>query len=459
MTPVLGPALAKALTISHLGGSGVFPAFSGTTGQIDHVGVRTRSGRAVEADGALRVAAVWIAVTLLADEIGSLVWKLVEKDDVQRKPAEPPALRPLWDRMANTDQTRMGWTATLTMSLALHGVAYAMNGWLNDGSLAASWPIDPTATRLERLEDGGLKLKVRKGGETLELFNRQERRPEFMFIPRYQLPGRLDPVSPVRMAAELIGLADAYDEQAARLAGKGFAPSAVLTSSEAIEQLAASELAGRLTALHSGSNAGGVAVLGGPDLKLQPWMMSMVDAQFIQQNDRVFSVLMALWRVPPTVAGMVDKPSTWGSGVAEFSRGLERFTLRPLVQLLQAGIEAYATRWVDPGLQYRGKFDSLLSAAPKDRTEIQRLALMNGMTSVERVLAQNDEPPFGEDETVFTPLSQADAELNRVRLQAETYGALIRAGVEPSAAAAVVGFDPVTLVHLGLAPVTVPADA
>lgn len=444
MRPILGEVAAKAFNAVRLG-AGAFPQFSGVNGQIDHMGTRTKSGQPVNAEGGLRTAAVWIATTVLADEISSLTWKLVSRDDKSRQPVQPELLSALWEE-PNPDQTVMGWLATSTMSLALHGVSYNMLGWTKAGGLDVQWPIDPQSSKLERMDGGGLRLKVTGQGE---LENRPKDRPEFTYIPRYVLPGSIEPVSPIRMAAELVGLAQAYDEAAARLAGRGFAPSAVLTSGEPIDQTIATELSNRLERLHGGSaNAGKVAVIGGKDLKLERFTMSMVDAQFLEQEDRVFNTLMAMWRIPPTVAGMVDKPSTWGSGIAEFSRGLERFTLRPLVQLIQAGTEKHVTRWVDPSLQYRGKFEALLSATPKERMEIQRLALMHGLTSQERVLAQNDEPPFDDDETVYTPLALAQEEdraLQRLRLQADAYVSLVAAGVEPSDAARETGFDPARL--------------
>lgn len=414
-------------------------AFSGVNGQIDMSGSTTVAGVNISEQGALRIAAVWIANTLIADEVSSLVFKLIERDDKQRRPVQPEALKPLW-HMPNPDQTVQDWLATSCLSLTLHGMSVTMPGWRNDGSLGVLWPVDPGRCSFERLPDQGVKLTV-TGQGVLE--NHPDQRPEFMMIPLYRLPGQLVPMSPVRYAAELLGLGKAYDNAAATLAGRGFNPAAILTFGEPIEPEVAEKFSANLSSIHGGSgNRGKVAVIGGTEPKLQPFTMSMADAQFIAQNDRVFALTMALWRVPPTVVGMVDKPSTWGTGVAEFARGLERFTLRPIVQRLQAGVETHLVRWVDEGLQWRGRFDSLLSAAPKDRTEIQRLALMNGMTSVERVLAQNDEPPFGDDETTFSALSQAtdeDRTLDRLKKQADAASALVRAGVDQAAAFAAVG--------------------
>lgn len=443
-------AARKAFSISTSPGI----QFSGAHGEIDMTAFSTAAGTTVSEQSSLRIAAVWIATTLLADEVGGLVFKLIAKEDAQRRPVEPPELAPLWD-MANPDQTPFGFRATMTLSLLLGGVSLTQIGWLNNGDLGRLWPIDPGGIRYERLGDQGIRI-TSPGQGSLE--NHPGQRPEFMMIPLYQFPGQLEPMSPVRYAAEILGLGASYDRLAATLAGRGFNPAAVLTFNSDVPDEIAEKYSARLTKLHGGArNAGKVAVLGGPEPKLQTFQMSLADAQFMAQNDRVFSLTMALWRVPPTVVGMVDKPSTWGTGIAEFSRGLERFTTRPIVQRIQDGVEAYITRWVDPSLQYRGRFDSLLSSAPKDRAEIQRLGLMNGMTSVERVLAQNDEPPFSEGETVFSPLSQAadeDRRLARLRQQSEIYGALIRAGVTPATAAAAAGFDPSTLSTLGLRPVT-----
>lgn len=453
-TPVLGSMARNAFQIARLG---ALPAFSGVTGQINHAGggITTLSGQRVEEASSLRVAAIWIATSVLADELGSLVMRIVRKGDDNRQPQEPEKLRPLWSDEPNPDQTRFGIEATEVMSMALWGASYTMLGWTRSGALDVRWPIDPSRVSLKRLDGGGLMLKAQGLGELTNLVGQ---RPEFAYCPLYTLPGQLEPVSPVRLAAELAGLSLSYQETAARFMGRGFNPSVVVTSGEVVNAEQAKQLTDRLEGMHSGSGkSGGVAVLGGRDLKLERLSMSLADAEFVAQNDLVFKTLLAIWRVPPTVAGMVDKPSTWGTGVAEFSRGLERFTLRPIVQRRQATYQKYITSWVDPSLQVKYIFDSLLSSSPKDRAEIQRTRLMMGATSVERVLAQEDEPPFDEGETVFSQLALAtdeDRRLERLARQAETYSALIRAGVEPDAAAAETGFDPAQLRHTGLTPVT-----
>jgi HK97 family phage portal protein len=416
--------------------------FSGETGQLSHDALSTHAGTRITEKGALRIAAAWIANTIIADEVASLPLKLVRKGPLVRAPEQPAELAPLWDR-PNPDQVLFTFFGSMSLSMTLAGCAYAMLGWQNNGSLSVIWPLDPTACHLTRDTDsGGLRLSVAGQGE---LVNAPGMRPEFLMAPLYQLAGQLEPVSPVKYAAELLGLSAAYDATAARLMGRGFNPSALLSADEDIPPVEAIEISSRLSSLHGGGNSGGVAVIGGKNVKLQPWTMSMADAEFMAQHDAVFNTVMALWRVPPTVAGMVDKPSTWGTGVAEFSRGLERFTLRPIVLRLQAAIEAFILRWVDPDLQARFKFDAMLAAAPKDRADVQRQNLMSGITSVERVLAQNDEPPFEDGETVFSQLALAtdeDRRLQRLKVAAEAFRALVAAGVSPEDAATATGFDP-----------------
>lgn len=445
--PLLGELARKAFTIS--GGRQI--AFSGVNGQIEHNPLAS-----ITDDGALRVAAAWIANTVIADEVSALTSKIVRRGDNTRRPVEPPELPALTGRHPNPDQTRLGFWASSSLSLTLHGVSATMLGWTRDGTLEVMWPLDPLACAVSRMDDLGLRLTAPGKGE---LENHPGQRPQFMWIPLYTLPGRLQPVSPVQYAAELLGLGASYNTTAALLMKRGYNPAAIVTSDETIPDDIAQKLSARMMSLHGGENAGGVAVLGGKGLKLERLAMSMADAQFMAQKAEVFAVTMALWRVPPTVAGMVDKPSTWGTGIAEFSRGLERFTLRPIVQRLQAGVEAFITEWVDPTLQYRFVFDSMLSASPKERLEIQRLGLMAGITSQERVLAQNDEPPFDGEETVYTQLALAtgeDRRLAALRAQAEVYGALVRAGATPETAAWVAGLAGIE--HTGLRPVTVAAD-
>lgn len=450
--PALARAAKNVFTITRTA-----PAFTGVNGQIDMWSMATRSGKKIDEASSLRVAAVWIANSVLADEVASLTVKLVRRDDKTRTPQRPASLRALWSDDPNPDQTRFGVEATETLSMNLWGASYTMLGWTRARELDVRWPIDPSHVVLERTERGGLKLKSPQG----DLFNEPGERPEFEYCPRYTLPGQLTPVSPVRLAAELAGLSLAYEDISSKLIATGFNPSAIVTFGEFVETSVAEETSQRLMRLHSGDRAGGVAVIGGPDAKLERLTMSMADAQALEQYGEIFQILLAIWRVPPTVAGMVEKPSTWGTGIAEFSRGLERFTLRPIVQQRQASKEKYITQWVDPALQVRYPFDSLLSASPRERTEIQARRLQVGATSVERVLAQEDEPPFGEDETVYSPLAMAleeDRRLERLRSQADAYGALIRAGVTPEAAAEATGFDPAALTHTGAMPTTVQSE-
>lgn len=418
--------------------------FSGVSGQID-MRKLTAAGLTTDEAGALRIAAAWIAVTVIADEVGSLKVKLVRRDDAERRPIRPPELRVLWEK-PNADDDVMTWQVTNTLSMALYGVAYGKLGWSRRGVLEHIWPIDPSRASLRRLEDDALELRVTGMDEVLT--NRPGRRPEFLNVPVYKLPGRLDPVSPVRMACDLLGLSKAYEETAAKLMGRGLAPSAVLTVDDELEPEASELLSRRLTRVHGAGSqtSGGVVVIGGKNAKLQPWTMSLVDAQWLAGNEAVFEIAMALWRVPPTVVGMVSKPSTWGTGIAEFARGLERFTLRPYVERMQSRYQATVPAWT-PGfedVQVKLPFESLLSASPKERSEIDRSRLMNGTTSIERVLARDDEPPFDDGETRFTQLALAteeDRRLGRIEKAAKAASALIAAGVSTADAFAAVGLD------------------
>lgn len=444
--PAIGGLLEKAFSRPSV-------AFSGSRGQITH------SEHSLSGEGALRVAAVWIATTVLADEVASMASRLIVRDDRERRPVRPADFAPLWDK-PNRDQTLFGWKATTTLSMVLQGVSYTRVNWTNGMAVEELWPLNADDCTLRRHSSGGLELDV--PGKN-PLVNEPGKLPQFMMIPLYQLAGVLEPVSPVRMAASLLGLSREYDATAQKFAKRGFNPSAVLTSDEFLEAADAEKLSARLDRLHGGSAGGGVAVLGGKDLKLQPWTMSMADAEFIAQRKDVFNTLLAMWRVPATVAGMVDKPSTWGTGVAEFSRGLERFTLRPLVKRLEAGVEDAITKWAVPDpLQWRFKFESLLSANPKDQVDIERRMLMSGMTSVQRILAQHDEEPFGEDETVFTELAlatQEDRQLQRLQRRAEAYNSLVRAGVTAESAAQLTGFDPSQLATTGVPVSNIPQSS
>lgn len=423
----------KGFTINHTSEPAI--AFSGIDGAISHV-----EGMGFSGKGALRVAAVWIANTLIADEVSTLAWKIVQREDESRRPVQSPRLRPVWER-PNTYQTVKVFKNSLSLGLTMQGGAYVALDWQN-GDLSAMHLQRPEDCSLKLQSEGTLELSV-AGKGTLQ--NIPGATPGFMMIPLYVLPGDITPVSPVKYAMGLLGLSKDYDRAAERLMSRGINPSAVVTMNSNIEPAQAEAISKHIERHHSGDNGGGVAVLGGPDVKMFPWTMSMVDAEFIAGSDRVFDMLMAIWRVPPTVAGMVSKPSTWGTGIAEFSRGLERFTLRPIVERISDGFEAHILSQISPALQYRAKFEALLSASPREKAEYQRSKLMMGATSTERVLAQDDEPPFEDHETVYSQLAMKtsqDRAIETLKSQMATVAALKAEGVSAKEAFKLVGLDP-----------------
>ncbi len=459
MTPVLGEVSRKALSVLQSGEIGLPISFTGRAESIVDIApggqTSTRSGFRVTSDGALRLAAVWIATTFIADEVSSLPARILERDDVSRVPLRPSSAPALWQR-PNHDQFWMAYQAAMTLSLTLTGNAYAQLRWMRDGSLGQIWPLDPHIVNLERERDKENEPGTRLVAERLgELHNRPGERPEFMHVPFFQFPGQLKSMSPVAYASELIGEGAAYMAASARLAGRGFRPSAILTVDAEIEDAQARTIARRLEHIHQGTdNYGKVVVVGGKDAKLVPVTMSLADAEAVKRSADIFDILLAIWRVPPTVAGMANKTSSWGTGVAEFTRGVERFTLRPVTRRFEAAYDD-VLQWLNPAWTLRYKYDALLASSPMERAQVQRLNAQSGMTSLERVLAQNDEPPFTEDETVMFPLNMVTREgheLDMLRRRAEVYGTLIRAGATPEAASTASGLP---LEHLGLAPVTV----
>lgn len=405
-------------------------------------GTSTRAGVSISEEGALRVSACWIATTLIADEIATLPGRIVSRTDTTRQTLRPPELAPLYSR-PNPDQTIVEWRAATILSLLLWGAAYVALSWSGQ-ALTAMVTLHPARCRLERRRDGGTDVVYESDDGSIVLEAPPGRRPDVMVIRLFDMPGVLQPVSPVRMAAELLGLAAAYDRVAANLAGRGLAPTAVLTyEDDAADPQRAQDYATQLAALHGGPDrAGRIIAIGGKGVRLERLTWSPADVQLVAQSERLFGMVMALWRVPPTVAGIVDKPSTWGTGMAELARGLERFTLRPIARRFEAAVEDAILAHYDTDLQYRLRFDALLSASPVERAQVQQIRVLNGMTSIERVLAQEDEPPFAPGETVLTPLNVQSAaereESSRLRA-AQVYAALIKAGISPDEARRLAG--------------------
>ncbi len=399
-------------------------AFSGTAGNISEhtAGGRTLAGVNVAEWDATKIIAAAGAVGFISDTAGALPLRLVERDDPNGRSVTPPEFSALWRPRINPHRDRIaGWTS-LYMSLTITGNAFAQLVYAADGALAAIYPLNPATCRLAWAYDAPetLLLHAAVGPRRAVLRNAVGERPEFLHVVDRTRPGEMMGISRVAEHREQMGFDRALHSSLAASLGNGMQISGIV-GVKGLNEERRTQLGAQMRERFSGpGRAGRVLLTETNEVSFERIQWSPADVEWLATTKQSFETILSIWQCPPLALGMTNEPSSWGTGLSEIRKSIDAFTVRPWAQKVAATINAHLLEATPYEAVW--DFDALQAASPKERAEIEEIRLRSGQTSLERVLQRNDEPPFADDETVYSPLNMAttaDREAQRLRMLAQ----------------------------------------
>lgn len=406
---MLGSALRKSISVSlipdgdprlrsHLG------SFLG--------GTNTASGVRVSPATATRAAVCYGSITLTADTMAAMPLRFIdEAEDGSVQDVRPSELHAFWSPRVNPLQTRVAFVQSTYMSMLTAGEAFILPRYTNGGDVFEAWLIEAERiVEIERLDgDGGsIGLRFKVDGWTENngwLENRPGRPVQLSHVPLHVKPGEVRGLSPVREAAELIGMSLSAQEHAARFLGDGIHMTGAIVSPAELEREEAKELLDNFNMMHAGpKGAGKVGVLtGGSDFKT--FTIPPAELQFLEQMKYADSKIAELiYRCPPHLVGDVEKSSSWGAGIEEQTNNWVKFRLITLARTVESVIEAdYMSK--TPGRGMRFVMNGLLRGVAKDRAEFYRILWGLGVFSQNDILRLEDMPPITDGDKHYVPLN------------------------------------------------------
>jgi HK97 family phage portal protein len=326
------------------------------------LGLNTESsaGEVVTTSTALGLTAYFRAVSIVAGTIAGLPLKSYRRgeDDTRERVAS-------WvdDPGGPDGPTAFEWKETLAAHLMLQGNAYGLHLYGEAGQIAGMQLLEPSAVGVkwgERPLEKVFTVQVR-GGEVREYTSKDV--THFMGLSSDGLRG----YAPVTIARNAIGTGLAADKAAARMYANGLLVGGIVTpEGDATEEEAEGIAEGLRRKLAGTKRAGDIAVVNRA-LKFSPWTMNAVDAQFLESRAFQVEEIARMTGVPKVLLAE-DGASTWGSGIAELLRGMQRFTLAAYT----GRIEARLSRLGDQRVFHEFDYAGLLAASPGE--EIDRLA-------------------------------------------------------------------------------------
>lgn len=359
-------------------------------------GAGNYSGVTVTESTALTLSPVWRAVSLIAQTLASCEVNSVQKfNDGTFEKVDS------WvdDPAGGSGATRFEFWETVTVHLLLHGNAYLMHVYSENGTFMGLYPVHPLGVTVD-VEDNQKRYKITLSDGSFKYYNDAT----MTHIPALSLDGIMG-VSPIQTARNSLGVAVAGERAAAKMFSNGSMIQGMVTPEEDVTPEEAQQIKESIDLKMQGwDNAGDIPVIN-RKLKFTPWSMSNADAEFL--SSRMFQVEeIARWfGVPPHLLMQTEKQTSWGSGVAEQNRGLSRTVLGPWARR----IEDRVTKLLPAGQTLVFDFAPLERPNPEQETELILRQIQGGLLTPNEGRAMLNRPSAPNGDQLFMPAGSGGA--------------------------------------------------
>jgi HK97 family phage portal protein len=339
--------------------------------------VETSAGVTVSPTGALKVSVVNACVRIISSSLAMLpliVYERVQKPGGKtgRRRAEEHRLYRVLHERPNEYQTPFEWKQEVAAHLATRGNFF--NEEVLVGRELQLWPIHPDHVGVDWLDKKSGRRRMYDVASSHDGRARVLSDESVWHGHLLSIDGGLTGASPVRLAAEGIGLAAAQVQSAARFHGSGSQIAGYLKNPGTIkDEKLRRRIKSQWRQAYSGpGNAWRTPLLEG-GLEYQPIGIKPVDAQLVDTMRWSVADLARVWGMPLALIGETEKSTSWGTGIEHFMIMLATYTLSPYFVLFEQG----ATSRLLDGRRYYAEFlvDALLRGDLKTRFEAYATAV------------------------------------------------------------------------------------
>ena len=296
-------------------------------------GNESYAGENVTVEGALSVASVLSAFTILMEDTASLPLITYRRLERGKERAYDSPYYVLLHDIPNPEHTSMVYREFIMGHLLGWGNHYSQKIWDRNGVLVELWPLRPDRMKVFR-ENGVRKYLYTETNGALRPF-RQE---EIWHIPAFGFDGLVG-YSRITLARHAIGLSIAAEKFGSNFFSNGAIPGIAIKHPKTLSDAAYKHLVDSWEARHQGAeNAHKPAILE-EDMSIEKIGIPPDDAQFIETRRFQLGEIARMFRVPPHMLGDVERSTSWGSGIEQQELGYLSHTLRPWLKRIEQGAQ------------------------------------------------------------------------------------------------------------------------
>lgn len=417
-------------------------SFQSLWGSGEDIDVTNNSSTIINSETALKINAVFSAVSLISDTIATLPVDCYIRRDGARFAFRP---RPLWVTKPDVDTTKEAFYGSIIVSLLLDGNAFVRVYSNSVGEIVNLVVLNPLTVNIKRSGLGRVMFEVKGEKKLLSA-------DEIVFIPDIVRPGEIRGVSRVEALKENLGLAMALENYAAKFFGDGATTQGIIELEAKIPTEQAQELARAFDARHKGwrrAHRTGVLTHGAryKETSVDPQKSQAIEARRLAVED-----VARAFNIPPHLLGLPTTTSY--ASVEQNNLAWVTHTLRPIVQKIEGAFTPLLSRY--PGGEnafLRFSLDGLLRADINNRMTAYSVGLQSGFLTINDVRRLEDLTPITDPsaETVRVPLANVNVSAASLTEESEKVAMatrLIQVGFDPADVLAKLGLP--AMGHTGL---------
>ena len=360
------------------------------------------SGMRVTEKTAFGMPAVYRAVALIAGACASVPLEGFDRTDHLRRVDIPVLSEP------SPGVTAYEFWEHAYMCLLVYGNFYAFKGTDSRGTVTSLEAISAASVKA-----GLVKAARSDGNPTGKVFLvAQEGGGEKTFTPEqvFHIPGigydGVSGVSPIRLAAQGIGMALAAEKYSAKQFASGSLMAGVLQTDQRITPEQADELSARWRSKVAGLARAHDIVALGAGAKFQPIQMPNTDIQMIDSRRFQVVEVARIYGIPPHMLGDVERSTSWGTGIEQQSIGFVTYTLKPWLTRSEQRVSLE----VAPGGTFaKYNLNSLMRGDSQQRAAYYSALHQMGALNADEIREDEGMAPIpdGAGQTYLTPLNMA----------------------------------------------------
>ncbi|VEI13854.1 phage portal protein [Trueperella bialowiezensis] len=358
----------------------------------------TSSGRPVTERSAMQMTAVYSCVRILAEAIAGLPLHVYRREaDGSKVKATDHSLYRLLHDEPNPEMTSFVFRETLMTHLLLWGNAFAQVIRNGLGEVIGLYPLMPNRMTVGRdLDTKQLYYEYQTSwDEPAGQWERVRLTPgDVLHIPGLGFDGLVG-YSPIAMAKNAIGLAQATEDYGASFFANGAAPGGVLEHPGTIKD--PSRVRESWQATFGGARNGNKVAVLEEGMKYTPISVSPEQAQFLETRKFQINEIARIFRIPPHMIGDLDKSSF--SNIEQQSLEFVKYTLDPwVIRWEQAINKTLLSEREKPSVFVKFNVEGLLRGDYESRMNGYATARQNGWMSANDIRALENLDRIPEDQ-------------------------------------------------------------